>query len=97
LICIQHVVAGDVELLEPSAIVKLPRTCNQNEAIQKGALRLSDASHKEILDEINLRDILNFEEDIAEDIDDDASADGRSNKVEESYEEEQEDDRNNKL
>ncbi len=47
LIRIQTVVVGNLELLEPSATVKLPRTCNQCEAIKKGALRLSDASHEE--------------------------------------------------
>ena len=69
-----------------SATVKLPRTCNRREAINKGALRLSDASHEEILDEINRRDVLNFEEDIGEDTDDDASTDGRSNEEESSEE-----------
>jgi hypothetical protein len=33
IIHIQHVVTGDIRLLEPSATVKLPRTCNQQEAI----------------------------------------------------------------
>jgi hypothetical protein len=88
----QHVVSGDVKLLAPSPTVKLPRTCNWQEAIRKKAVRLSDLTHKEILEEINRRDVLNFEEDdIVEDTNDDASADGGSD-GEGSSEEEQEDD-----
>jgi hypothetical protein len=94
LIRIQHVVAGDVKLLSPSPTVKLPRTCNRQEAIRKKAVRLSDSSHEEILDEINRRDVLNFEEqDIGEDTaDDDASSDGGSDGEGSSEEEEQDDD-----
>jgi hypothetical protein len=92
LIRIQHVVSGDVELLTPSPTVKLPRTCNRQEAIRKKAVRLSDSTHEEILKEIHRRDVLNFEEDdTVEDTGDDASADGGSN-GEGSSEEEQEDD-----
>ena len=86
LIRIQTVVVGSLALLEPSATVKLPRTCNRREAIKKGALQLSDASHKEILDEINRRDVLNFEEDIGSDTDEDESTDGRSDEEESSEE-----------
>ena len=60
IICIQHVVTGDIELLEPLEMITLPRTCHQWEAIQKGVLQLLDALHKEILDEINQRDVLTF-------------------------------------
>ncbi len=57
-------------------------------------VRLSDSSHKEILDEINQRDVLNFEEqDIGEGTaDDDASSDGGSDGEGSSEEEEQDDD-----
>ena len=57
-------------------------------------MRLSDSSHEEILDEINRRDVLNFEEDIGEDTDadDDASADGGSDDEGSSEEEQQDDD-----
>jgi hypothetical protein len=58
-------------------MVKLPRTCHWQEAIQKGALQLSGTLHKEILDESNQRDVLNFEEDFGEDIND-TFTDGRS-------------------
>jgi hypothetical protein len=68
-----------VELLAPSPTVKLPRTCNRQEAIRKKAVQLSNSTHEEILEEINRRDVLNFEEDdIGEDTDDDTSADGGS-------------------
>ena len=86
LIRIQTVVVGSLDLLEPSEMVKLPRTCNRREALKKGALRLSDSSHEKILDEINRRDVLNFEEDIGKDTDDDASTDGRSDEEESSEE-----------
>ena len=56
-------------------------------------LQISDASPKEILDKINQRGVLNFEEDIGGDTSDDASADGGS-KGEGSLEEEQENDDN---
>jgi hypothetical protein len=35
LIQIQHVVIGDIQLLQPSAMVKLPQTCNQHEEIKR--------------------------------------------------------------
>jgi hypothetical protein len=58
---LQHVVAGNLVLLEPSSIVALPNTCNRREATSKKAKRLSDESHEEILDEINRREILEYE------------------------------------
>jgi hypothetical protein len=69
---VQHVVAAYLELVKPSKTVKLPSSCNRKEALSKGAKRLSDDSHLRILDEINRRDILDYEED------DGSSSDGDS-------------------
>ena len=43
-------------------MIKLPTTCNRREAIRKNAKRLSDESHEELLDEIDRRDALDYEE-----------------------------------
>jgi hypothetical protein len=67
---VQHVVAADLELQKPSNQIKLPSTCNRREALNKKATRLSDDSHLRILDEINRRDILDYEEDEEEESDD---------------------------
>jgi hypothetical protein len=68
---VQHVVAAALVLEQPSDEVKLPSNCNRRDALSKGARRLSDDSHLTILDEINRRDILDYEEN-----DDSSSNDG---------------------
>ena len=66
LVRLQHAVEGDLELVGESNGCRLPRTCNIAEAQGKGAKRISDLSHERILDEINRRDALAFEEDFEE-------------------------------
>ena len=74
---VQHVVAACLDLQKPSDEVKLPSTCNRSEATRKGATRLSDDSHLKILDEINRRDVLDYEEDDdSSDNDSDSCSDG---------------------
>jgi hypothetical protein len=70
---VQHVVAAALVLEEPSDAVKLPSTCNRKDALSKGAKRLSDDCHLTILDEINRRDILDYEENEDSSSDDDSS------------------------
>jgi hypothetical protein len=70
---VQHVVAANLELVEPSDAVKLPSTCNRRDALSKGARRLLDDCHLTILDEINQRDILDYEENEDSSSDDDSS------------------------
>ena len=70
LVRVQHVVAADVDLLkETESTVKLPSTCNREQAREKGAMRITDTSHETILDEINRRDSLDYIEHGADDTD----------------------------
>jgi hypothetical protein len=69
---VQHVVAANLQLEKPSDQVRLPSACNRTEALKKGATRLSDDSHMTILDEIDRRDILDYEEDDGSSSDDDS-------------------------
>ena len=71
LVQLNHVVDGDLKLEVESGTCKLPRTCNIAEARGLGAKRISDLSHERILDEVNRRDALAFEEDFNETDDDD--------------------------
>ena len=47
---------------QPSASIKLPSNCKHKDAVRKGARRLSVYSHELLLDEINRRDALDYEE-----------------------------------
>jgi hypothetical protein len=69
---VQHVVAANLQLEKPSDQVRLRSACNRTEALKKGATRLSDDSHMTILDEIDRRDILDYEEDDGSSSDDDS-------------------------
>ena len=59
---LQHVVGADLEMNQPSASIKLPSNCKHKDAVRKGARRLSVYSHELLLDEINRRDALDYEE-----------------------------------
>jgi hypothetical protein len=77
LVRLQHTVDGNLHLIGESNSCRLPRTCNVSWAREKGAKRIADLSHERILDEINRRDSLAFEEDSEEegtDADDDEAA-----------------------
>ena len=65
-----------MKLEDESNTCQLPRTCNIAAAQGKGAKRISDLSHERILDGINRRDALDFEEDFEETDDDDDEGDG---------------------
>jgi hypothetical protein len=71
LVRLNHAVDGDLKLEVESGTCKLPRTCNIAEARGLGAKRISDLSHERILDEVNRRDALAFEEDFDESDDND--------------------------
>ena len=71
LVRLKHAVDGDLQLEVESETCKLPRTCNIAEARGLGAKRISDLSHERILDEVNRRDALAFEEDFDETDDND--------------------------
>jgi hypothetical protein len=72
---LQHAVVGNLELENESENCRLPRTCNIGQARAKGARRISDMSHERILDEVNRRDELAFEE---QDLEEDESAQSMS-------------------
>ena len=57
---VQNFLLANIELQKPSSPIKLPKTCNCRETAQKGAINLPDCSHKGIMDEIILRDELEF-------------------------------------
>jgi hypothetical protein len=59
---LQHVVGADLEMNQPSPSIKLPSNCKREDALRKGAMRLSEYSHELLLDEINRRDALDYEE-----------------------------------
>jgi hypothetical protein len=62
------VVVDDLKLDNESNNCHLPRTCNLAETQGKGARRILNMSHDQILDEVNHRDELEFEEqDLEED------------------------------
>jgi hypothetical protein len=81
---VQHVVAAALVLEQPSDEVKLPSNCNRRDALSKGARRLSDDSHLTILDEINRRDILDYEENDDSSSDDDSVDSGGEESSDES-------------
>ena len=90
LVRVQHVVAADVNLLsERESTVKLPSSCNREQAREKGAMRITDTSHEIILDEINRRDSLDYVEHGADDTDresqggDEASEEGKEDSEQE--------------
>jgi hypothetical protein len=59
-------VEGDLKLEGESNTCQLFRTCNIAEAQGKGAKQILDLSHERILNGINWRDALAFEEDFEE-------------------------------
>jgi hypothetical protein len=61
-------------LLQNSETDKLPNTCNKATAVRLGARRLCFDDHDQILEEINRRDRLNYDEASSEDDDDSASS-----------------------
>ena len=73
---LQHVVGADLEMNQPSPLIKLPSNCKRKDALRKGAMRLSENYHELLLDEINRRDALdNEEEDEEESTDEDEFTD----------------------
>jgi hypothetical protein len=68
------VVVDDLKLDNESNNCHLPRTCNLAETQGKGARRILNMSHDQILDEVNHRDELAFEEQELEATDNDKSA-----------------------
>ena len=54
----KQVVATDIELEPISITNKLPRTCDVKNAKKQNAMRVSDAFHDAILEEIHKRDLL---------------------------------------
>jgi hypothetical protein len=59
---LQHVVGADLEMNQPLPLIKLPSNCKRKDALRKGAMRLSENYHELLLDEINRRDALDYEE-----------------------------------
>ena len=58
----QQVVASCLEMAVISNDNKLPNTCNKPVATRRGAQRISNDDHEEILDEIARREALEYEE-----------------------------------
>ena len=59
-VCVQHVLAANIEVQKTSSSIKFTKTCNCRDTVQKGKTKLPDCLQKGLLDEIIRRGALDF-------------------------------------